>query len=182
MSLEFKGVHSPLEYRCAEGHEWTTRPSKHIYESSWCPKCLSGRPIPAADLRALLESKGFTLIGEFKGAKQKMCLQCAEGHLWFCTLTNFKRTKHGCPECSQISNEFVRTKKRKYTISVLRGLAAKRLGKCLSLRDASDGYFVATSERGRFCCADGHEWETTFGTIIRGHWCPQCATTSMAHG
>lgn len=175
LSNEYKGIHSALDYRCAENHIWSARPSKHIYEGSWCPECLSGKPVPKSEVCELVESQGFTLIGEFKGSNQKMLLLCPEGHKWSCTLTNFKRTKYGCPECSQVNNAFVRTKTRKYTITDIRNLATARLGSCLSLLDASPELLVTVAARGRFRCADGHEWETPFGTVVRGHWCPRCA-------
>jgi hypothetical protein len=175
LSTEFKGVHSALEYRCAEGHVWHTRPSKHIYEKSWCPVCLSGKPLPEAEVREFIESHGYILVGEFKGSTKKMVLECPEGHQWACTLINFKNTKHGCPDCSQVANEYSRTKTRKYSASDLLDRVAKRLGVCLSLQDVPADTLIAVADRGLFRCADGHEWETSFATIIRGHWCPRCA-------
>lgn len=175
LSPEYKGVHTALEYRCAVGHVWHARPAKHIYEGSWCPQCLSGKPVPEDEVRALVESRGLTLLGGFKGSKEKMTLQCSNGHLWHCTLVNFKNTKHGCPDCSQVADTYARTKTRKYTAKDIRARASMHLGTCLTLAEAPDDYRIATKDRGRFRCADGHEWETLFSSIIRGHWCPQCA-------
>ena len=182
LSVEYKGTLTALEYRCAEGHEFSARPTKHIYDASWCPTCLAAKPVPEAEVRALVAAKGFTLIGDFNGSNKKMLLQCQNGHHWYCTLTNFKHTKHGCPECSKTANDFVRSKTRKYSIADLRGMAKARLGECLSMADAPNRYMVATVERGRFRCADGHEWETPFGSIVYGHWCPQCAINASTLG
>lgn len=48
------------------------------YEGSWCPECLSGKPVPESEVCELVESQGFTLIGEFKGSNQKMVLLCPD--------------------------------------------------------------------------------------------------------
>lgn len=175
LSSEFLGVHSALEFRCERGHVWSARPAKHIYEQSWCPQCLSGQPVPEAEVRALVEAHGFTLVGEFQGSNRKMVLSCPNGHEWSCTLVNFKRTKFGCPDCSQVANQYTRTKTRKYTVHDICTLAAKRIGECLSLVGQPADHRISTVERGQFKCADGHEWETPYSSIVRGHWCPQCA-------
>ena len=132
LSSEYRGIHSALSYRCADGHVWETRPANHVYKKSWC-------------------------------------------HEWQVTLNNCKHTKHGCPECSGVANEYVRAKARKYTIGDIRQLAAQHAGSCLTLQNEAAAVKVSCADRGQFQCADGHEWETPFGTITRGHWCPQCA-------
>jgi len=32
----------------------------------------------------------------------------------------------------------------------------------------------------RFRCSEGHEWETTPGVVVKGHWCPECATSKRS--
>jgi hypothetical protein len=175
LSSEYRGIHSSLSYRCADGHVWETRPANHVYKKSWCPECLSGKEISEEDARAIVETAGYELLAYPGGAHAQMNVKCAAGHEWQVTLNNFKHTKHGCPECSGVANEYVRAKARKYTIGDIRQLAAQHAGSCLTLPNEAVTVKVSCADRGQFKCADGHTWETPFGTITRGHWCPQCA-------
>ena len=175
LSSEYRGIHNSLSYRCADGHVWETRPANHVYKKSWCPECLSGKEISEEDARAIVETAGYELLAYPGGAHAQMTVKCATGHEWQVTLNNFKHTKHGCPECSGVANEYVRAKARKYTIGDIRQLAAQHAGSCLTLQNEAATVKVSCADRGQFECADGHTWETPFGTITRGHWCPQCA-------
>jgi hypothetical protein len=175
LSTAYHGVHGQLSYRCGDGHVWQTRPANHIYKKSWCPECLSGKATDMDEVRAAVEKEGYELVNHPGNARRKMTLKCSKGHEWQVTFNNFKHTKHGCPECSNVANEYVREKTRKYTIGDIRQIAARRLGRCRTLEHESPEVKVSCADRGQFQCADGHTWETPFGSVTRGHWCPQCA-------
>ena len=51
----------------------------------------------------------------------------------------------------------------------MKKLAARRGGQCLS-----EAYKTNRTKLLWRCAAD-HEWETTPGHVLRGHWCPECA-------
>jgi hypothetical protein len=52
LSTEYINSHTPLLWRCAEGHEWKANPT-HVRDGHWCPICSVG--ISERICRALLE-------------------------------------------------------------------------------------------------------------------------------
>lgn len=58
---------------------------------------------------------------------------------------------------------------KRLSIQLMRQLAERRSGKCLS-----DIYVDANSKL-NWQCAKGHRWRAIPSNIKRGHWCPLCA-------
>ena len=48
-------------------------------------------------------------------------------------------------------------------------IASEKGGKCLSPA------YINASTKLRWECSEGHVWEATPNSIMRGRWCPQCA-------
>lgn len=58
------------------------------------------------------------------------------------------------------------------SLEELQAAAAFRGGKCLSAKG-----FVPEGEKLRWQCSEGHEFESSLKTVLRGgHWCPVCCT------
>jgi len=61
-------------------------------------------------------------------------------------------------------------------LRLIREIAAARGGRCLSR------VYLGSTEKLRFCCSAGHEWETIPFVILKGHWCPICAAAARGLG
>ena len=90
LSSEYRGIHSALSYRCADGHVWETRPANHVYKKSWCPECLSGKEISEEDARAIVETAGYELLSYPGGAHAQMTVKCAASHEWQVTVPTMR--------------------------------------------------------------------------------------------
>ena len=59
-------------------------------------------------------------------------------------------------------------------LSEIRAAAENHGGKCLSKN------YVDAHTKMSFVCGEGHEWEAIAGSIIKGHWCPECGRQDAA--
>lgn len=92
------------------------------------------------------------------------CNEC--GHEWNSKFTNIKEGKW-CPHCARIR---AGKASRKYTIEDFKKIAKDKNGECLS------NSYTTGKDKGRWKCNKCDTiWETSFGNIIRGTWCPTCA-------
>ena len=64
----------------------------------------------------------------------------------------------------------------KHTIDKMKDIAMKRGGECIS----SD--YVNCKTKLEWKCSQGHSWKTTPSVIIKGHWCPICASKTRVNG
>jgi hypothetical protein len=58
-------------------------------------------------------------------------------------------------------------------IEAIHKAASERGGTCLSPA------YLGGQVPLRFRCSEGHEWETTPGVVVKGHWCPECARSKQ---
>lgn len=72
----------------------------------------------------------------------------------------------------QIKEAFSLSSREK--LALLSEIAISKGGECLST------VYIRSNMKLRFKCKNHHEWETTAGVIIKGHWCPVCS--SLEHG
>lgn len=105
-----------------------------------------------------MDRGGKCLSDSYKNAHTKLLWECTRGHQWVAKPCAIKRGTW-CPFC-------VHTAKR--TIEEMHQIAAERGGKCLSDK------YVNNATRLLWECSEGHQWQTTFGHILRGYWCVKC--------
>ena len=55
-------------------------------------------------------------------------------------------------------------------LQVLQDVASAHGGWCLSPA------YLSGRGHHQFCCALGHQWQAVADTVLKGHWCPQCAS------
>lgn len=67
-----------------------------------------------------------------------------------------------------------RRKRRRYTIEDMKSLAHERGGRCLSLE------YINVRTHLMWECAEGHQWLAVPDSVVRGHWCRQCARKRVA--
>lgn len=95
-----------IRLRCAHGHEWEAMTSSILHHGSWCPTCgrasraekMKTPMLSEARFRAVVASKGGTVIGGFVHTKAKISLRCRHGHEWEATPNNIGNGRW-CPHC-----------------------------------------------------------------------------------
>jgi hypothetical protein len=117
------------------------------------------------DMQALAVRKGGLCISnEYINAKTKLDWKCAEGHEWDATPNSIQRGSW-CPACSRAKSGAT----QRSSIEDAKTFAAQKGGKCLSSE------YKNNSQRLRWICAEGHEWEASLGSIKSGSWCSVCS-------
>ena len=109
--------------------------------------------------------KGRCLSRNYKGNHTRLqwkCMVC--GCSWLATPASIK-SGSWCPKCSTKKG----TDKRKNTIEMMRRIAKKRGGKCLSEK------YINANSKIKWECASGHQWFATPHMVKNsGTWCPDC--------
>ncbi|MCA9594106.1 MAG: hypothetical protein KC776_12370 [Myxococcales bacterium] len=153
------GAHTPVRWRCAQGHEWLAGPSR-VKHGNWCPECARAPRYTLADMQAVAAAQGGQCVSKrFVTMNHHLRWQCAKGHTWTATGVQVATTGTWCPVCwgRQLG-----------TIAQMRELARSRGGKCLSRK------YVNAAAKLRWRCAAGHEFEMAPASAKRSHWCPYC--------
>ncbi|MDO3559676.1 hypothetical protein [Ralstonia pseudosolanacearum] len=157
-------------FRCAEGHEWTTR-GVVVVRGKWCRLC-ANKSVSDAHLRKdgldelhriAQEHGGQCLAHSYDGVNARYRFRCAQGHEWGTQAGNVRRGQW-CPHCAD--------DKLRLSIETMREMAAQRGGLCIS-----DTY-INNRTKLEWECARGHRWHSSPQNIRAGHWCPQCAHLS----
>jgi len=104
LSRRYGNAHSPLLWRCENGHVWKARPH-FIKQGGWCPTCSIKKRsdarrsnLPAMQLLAHVHG-GACLSTEYKGSAEKLIWRCANRHVWEATPNQIQRGSW-CPLCS----------------------------------------------------------------------------------
>jgi hypothetical protein len=117
------------------------------------------------DMQVLALRKGGTCISnEYVNAKTKLDWKCAEGHEWDATPNSIQRGSW-CPVCSRSRSGAT----QRSSIKDAEALALQKGGKCLSSE------YKNNSQKLRWKCAEGHEWDTSIASIKNGSWCSVCS-------
>lgn len=100
LSSEYKNQKTKLNFKCKEGHAWTTSAASIRNENTWCPTC-SGVSKPSIESAHQLAANklGECLSSEYINAREKLKWRCKEGHQWDATL-NVVKKGHWCNICA----------------------------------------------------------------------------------
>ena len=108
LSKEYCGVDAKYIFKCSD-------PKHPIYVMSWnnfhykgqrCPKCKYERVgdhnrIPFEKVQQEMEVEGYRLLSKgYKNARQKLKMQCPDGHEFWTSRDKFVNTGTRCPKCS----------------------------------------------------------------------------------
>lgn len=117
--------------------------------------------------------RGGTLISSnYSGALSKIRVRCGEGHEWDVTPSSLINQKSWCEKCGIIRSA---EKRIAYSHDDVNYAIYKKSGELISR-------YQKTNQKIQIRCSFGHTWQTTFGRIMRGHWCPRCAVNSSLLG
>jgi hypothetical protein len=164
LSERYEGSTVHLRWRCAESHEWETRPA-NIAAGTWCPVCSisrgrGSRPrLHLEDMKHMAtERGGACLSAQYVNTATKLLWRCASGHQWKATPGSV-RAGSWCPKCAH---------RYRGRIEGFQLLADERGGRCLSIRYEGRRAPLAWE------CARGHRFELSGLAAKSGAWCPRC--------
>ncbi|NMC08526.1 MAG: hypothetical protein GYA24_25175 [Candidatus Lokiarchaeota archaeon] len=153
-----------IEWCCAAGHRWMARAYDVLFHETWCPTCAVARNRHTIDdMRRIAASRGGECVSDaYVNSRSLLTWRCSAGHAWQANAHNIA-SGTWCPECA-------RSRKIKApSIEALQHMARTRGGSCLSTM------FSGNRAKLLWRCAEGHEWEARWSSIVRGYWCPVCA-------
>ena len=171
LAAEYRGSKAKILWKCAKGHSWMTTPGG-VKNGAWCPYCANRPPITINGVKALAKERGGKcLSNQYVNAQGKLRFRCSEGHEWE-TIWNRLQQGMWCPFCaSKKAGE-----QRRLTIDLMRTIAQRRGGQCLSIR------YVSCELKLLWQCQHEHQWFATPANVKQGTWCPTCAgRTSHRH-
>jgi len=162
LSTEYSNNKTPLEWRCAAGHEWRACLKRVRERGHWCPICAGNRPRTLDEARAVAEARnGKCLSDSYENAASPLAWRCAAGHEWNAPLARIKNKKAWCPHCP--------AGRPQRTFEQMRQLAASRGG------DYVSGRYQNAQSRLTWECHRGHTWEATAHSVLYlKTWCPRC--------
>ena len=167
LSREYRGAYWRLKWQCALGHQWLSTPNG-IRRGTWCPTCahIGQRKYDLRYMRRLARKRGGSLLSKkYSGIGSKLRFVCRQGHKWKANPRDLIYSKSWCPQCG--ANR--RGASKRLGIEVMRRVAREREGQCLSRT------YIRSSEKLRWRCKKGHEWEATPRDVIYSRsWCPNC--------
>jgi len=170
LSRRYVKATSPLEWRCASGHQWRASLASIIRRNSWRPVCARNRKLELKDLHGLARERGGRCLSrEYLNGRTPLLWECKYGHRWKAAAEDVKSGLHRkgtwCPKCYDPRRIFHPLG----SIDEMRSLASRRGGTCLS------NNYSGSREKLLWQCEQGHQWYALPGGIKRGSWCPVCA-------
>ncbi|SEA31669.1 zinc-ribbon domain-containing protein [Selenomonas ruminantium] len=165
LETEYHGRSQRIKCKCKEGHVWETSVAS-LQAGHWCSECMGKPKIDIEYVRRIAsEHGGMLLSNTYVNAHTKMTWICKEGHRFE---SNYNRIQSGgwCPKCAKIQQGI---RQRKHTISEMQEIAKNKGGKCLSQE------YISIHKPLEWECVDGHTWNSSYGNIRQGKWCPVCA-------
>ncbi|MDP9587291.1 UNVERIFIED_ORG: hypothetical protein J2791_006625 [Burkholderia contaminans] len=171
LESEWRGWNAQYRFRCRKGHESSRCGSYLFYTMVQCPACRVDEVLRQIHQLAR-QAGGRCLSEQYAGRGSPLQFVCKAGHVFEKTAENLRKGSW-CVLCARAQHS--RRMADPDGMTRMRAAAKARGGKCLST-----GYTKLT-ERYRFRCAVGHEWETSGTEIVRGAWCRICSDREKVH-
>jgi hypothetical protein len=166
ISPEYKTGKTDMEFECAKGHKFWSRPTHVRNSGTWCKYCSNSitdedRQERHEELQAMAEPKGGLLLSEeYLGIHEKHHWQCDKGHKFWSVANSVKRG-YWCRKCGGTAP---------LSIEDLQKFAERKGGELLSTEyiDARTDY--------QWQCAEGHDWWASPANVMKknGTWCNSC--------
>ncbi|MBA3550301.1 MAG: hypothetical protein H0T76_27820 [Nannocystis sp.] len=169
LAEEYRGGVEGLPWRCREGHTWSA-PWGRVRGGAWCPLCARDpmrhyRPRLTLDVMRIYAARygGQCLSDRYVHSSAKLVWRCAEGHV-FEALQAAVVAGQWCSQCARA---------RRGSLSGLLAMARDRGGECL------EDEYLGVDVPYRWRCSEGHEWSAVARRVVRGAWCPVCASRNL---
>lgn len=166
LSEEYLGTNSKHRWKCQAGHQWEAAPSKLFNEGTGCPHC-AGLVKTLADMQAIAAARGGTCLStEYRSMVEALQWKCTHGHEF--SLTPNYVVNLGadwCPVCREQTRRAMRVETR---MAALRKVVTEKGGEVIA------GSYREPHSKFTYRCSQGHQWTTTYNSVMRGTWCPEC--------
>lgn len=98
---DYVNARTKTMFECSCGNQWEALPDNLLKKSNptGCPSCAANRSqirLSEDEVATRISTKGFKLVGAFKGASSKTKFECRNGHQWITSLSSLK----GCSACA----------------------------------------------------------------------------------
>lgn len=104
LSTTYKNNKTKLNMECGEGHNYSVKFTDFL-GGSRCAACRGVRKYTHAEVESMVNLKGYRLLSTaYKSNKEKLHMECPQGHRFFRRLSDFKKGCF-CPHCSRSSGE-----------------------------------------------------------------------------
>lgn len=166
LSDEYNGTNEKLHWKCFVDHEWCATPNKIFNEGTGCPRC-AGQGKTIEDMQLIAKLRGGQCLSlEYKNATTKLRWRCSKSHEFEMT-PNYVVSREGdwCPLCREEGRYLARVSAR---MSPLYEVVRNRGGQVI------DGEYKSPHSKFAFQCSEGHQWRTTYDSVVRGSWCMRC--------
>lgn len=162
LSSDYAGSNTPLQFRCAEGHEWRTIAGA-VLRGSWCRRCsTASRHAALRDrvrkrMERIVSERGGTVLGsKVQSGLRRFEVQCDQGHRWW-SLPQGLDLGTWCQACA-----------KKGRLDRLRRIATERGGVLLTTE------YVDGRTKMRLQCGEFHHFKKCPEDLLRDQWCPTC--------
>lgn len=165
LSTEYVTAHTPLRWKCKDGHIWEATGGSVRNRGTWCPFCSGRRNLSLSVLQEMAREMGGKLLSStYNNNATPLHWECKNRHRWSAPAVSI-RSGYWCKRCHL--DDW--SPKHKLSLERLQALAESRGGKCLATAYKKTGTSVLWS------CSDGHTWQATASNVIKGTWCPECS-------
>lgn len=153
--------------KCNIGHEFYVGPTSLIHQQSWCKECCNtSRSKAIQRLYEVVESKGGIVLGEYKGNKIDIAIQCDKGHVFNARPNNITSGRGSwCSICSN-NNTYM-------AYNNMLDIIKEHGGELISGQE-----YKNNKTHVKVRCKYGHEWNVRPDQLVKGTWCPRCANKS----
>lgn len=104
LSSEYEKVSDYITVKCDKGHIYDTK-FANFQQGKRCSYCKRNHRLTYEEVKLYIESFGEKLISkEYKNNRTKLIIQCKKGHIYECSLDNFKKGNR-CPQCRTSKGE-----------------------------------------------------------------------------
>ncbi len=175
LSKEYINALSKLEWKCSKNHVWKASYAS-VIKGIWCNKC--GRKTTSEKLKnknGLLNAQkyaqkknGECLSEEYLDSLTKLKWKCSKNHIWEATYNNVVNHNRWCNKCAIKTN--AEKLKNKNGLLNAQEQAKSRGGECLS-----EEYISSNKVKMTWKCSNGHIWEASYSSVMKGSWCPNCS-------
>ncbi len=151
--------------QCKAGKTWNITCAAVVSDKDgWCGQCRSGTPHHVWEVDALMHSRNPYVVrlspdDVYQSTTTMIQYRCGNEHVYETSYQILKLSiLHGCAECAG---------NKPATRDDIIQRAADKGGVCLNIAE----YVNSTTANMRFRCAAGHEWTSSYGSVLTS-WCP----------
>lgn len=168
ISNEYKNSKEKLAMECPNGHECNIRFNDFNSSNVRCSKCrMLERSFTIDYIKRYIKQEEYTLISDlYVSSKEKLELECPNGHRYKVTFNNFKSANKRCQKCyfqnSKLSYEYVRS-------------YIEKEGYILNSKE-----YVGSFGHLHVTCPNEHSYYTTWSNFYNNNTrCRQCYVNSF---